>query len=86
MLNVKFDASLVNSVYSTQIKPTAIIDKKDTLNVVSKMLNNFVIMLFFNCYCFIPPKPRTQCERGKVYLVNMSKNHQSGFKILSNKL
>ncbi len=45
MLKVKFDASLVNSVYNTQIKPTAIIDKKDTLNVVSNMLNNFVIML-----------------------------------------
>ncbi len=46
MLNVKFEASCVNSVYNTQIKPTAIIDKKDTLKVVSNMLNNFVIMLF----------------------------------------
>tara|TARA_R100000951_G_C2526852_1_gene145198 strand:- start:242 stop:388 length:147 start_codon:yes stop_codon:yes gene_type:complete len=48
MLNVKVEASCVNSVNNTQIKPTAISDKKDTLNVVSKMLNNFVIMLFFN--------------------------------------
>ena len=60
MLNVKVGASCVNSVNNTQIKPTAISDKKDTLNVVSKMLNNFVIMLFFNwgllhplCYLFV---------------------------------
>ncbi len=52
MLNVKFDASLVNSVYNTQTKPTAIIDKKDTLKVVSNMLTNFVIRLFFKCYCY----------------------------------
>ncbi len=49
MLKVKFEASWVNSVYNTQIKPTAIIDKKDNLNVVSNMLTNFVIMLLFNC-------------------------------------
>ncbi len=53
MLNVKFDASLVTSVYSTQIKPTAISVSDDTLKVVSKMLSNFVIMLFFNCYCLV---------------------------------
>ena len=52
MLNVKVDASCVNSVNNTQIKPVAISVKKDTLNVVSKMLNNFVIMLFFKVYLF----------------------------------
>ena len=52
MLNVKVEGSLVITVYNTQIKPTAIRDKKDTLNVVSKMLNNFVIILFINCYCW----------------------------------
>ena len=35
MLNVKVEASCVNNVNNTQIKPTAISDKKDTLNVVS---------------------------------------------------
>ncbi len=55
MLNVKFEASCVNSVYNTQIKPTAIIDKKDTLNVVSKMLNNFVIVFFVLLGAFKPP-------------------------------
>ena len=40
MLKVKVDASFVITVYNTQIKPTAIKDKKDTLKVVSKMLNN----------------------------------------------
>ena len=39
--------SNINSVNNTQIKPTAISDKKDTLNVVSKMLNNFVIIFIF---------------------------------------
>ena len=52
MLKVKVEESFVNSVNNTQIKPTAISVKKDTLKVVSKMLNNFVIMLFFNCYFF----------------------------------
>jgi len=47
MLNVKFDASLVNSVYNTQIKPTAISVSDDTLKVVSNMLNNFVILFIF---------------------------------------
>ena len=45
MLKVKVEASFVITVYNTQIKPTAIKDKKETLNVVSKMLNSFVIML-----------------------------------------
>ena len=47
MLNVKFEASFVNSVNSTQIKPIAISVKKDILNVVSKMFNNFVIISLF---------------------------------------
>ena len=47
MLNVKVEASCVNNVNNTQIKPTAISDKKVTLNVVSKMLNNFVIISDF---------------------------------------
>ena len=53
MLNVKVEASVVNSVNSTQIKPVAISVRKDILKVVSKMLNNFVIMLIFNCYCLL---------------------------------
>ena len=44
MLNVKVEASVVNSVNSTQIKPVAISVKKDTLKVVSRMLNSFVII------------------------------------------
>ena len=74
MLNVKVEASLVITVYNTQIKPTAINDKKDTLKVVSKMLNSFVI-LFINCYCWYKSTLLFQLNNKKVYLfVEIHKN------------
>jgi len=75
MLNVKVEASLVITVYSTQIKPTAIRDKKDTLKVVSKMLNSFVIILFINCYRWYKYTLVFELHNKKVYLfVEIHKN------------